>query len=96
MRYIEIAEGVLPTCATGPPDGRIVVVRLIGFPPPCNHASAMCFPGPDGISDGFPGVHLGRVAVRASGSFRVGKIDGINARYCRVVQRPDGYDYVFQ
>jgi hypothetical protein len=41
------------------------------------------------------GVHLGRVAVRASGSFRVGKLDGINARYCRVVQRLDGYDYAF-
>jgi 5-methylcytosine-specific restriction endonuclease McrA len=41
------------------------------------------------------GVHLGRVAVRASGSFRVGKSDGINARYCRVVQRLDGYDYTF-
>jgi hypothetical protein len=40
------------------------------------------------------GVHLGRAAVRASGSFRVGKTDGINARYCRVVQRLDGYDYV--
>ena len=39
------------------------------------------------------GMHLGRVAVRASGSFRVGKIDGINARYCRVVQRADGYEY---
>jgi hypothetical protein len=42
------------------------------------------------------GVHLGRVAVRASGSFRVGKMDGINARYCRVVQRLDGYDYALQ
>src|SRR6266581_3790212 len=41
------------------------------------------------------GVHLGRIAVRASGSFRVGKTDGINARYCRVVQRLDGYDYAF-
>jgi len=41
------------------------------------------------------GVHLGRVAVRASGSFRVGKIDGINAKYCRMVQRLDGYDYAF-
>lgn len=41
------------------------------------------------------GVHLGRVAVRASSSFRVGKVDGINAKYCRVVQRLDGYDYVF-
>ena len=41
------------------------------------------------------GVHLGRIAVRASGSFRVGKADGINAKYCRVVQRLDGYDYTF-
>jgi len=39
------------------------------------------------------GVHLGRVAVRASGSFRVGKTDGINAKYCRLVQRADGYAY---
>ena len=41
------------------------------------------------------GVHLGRIAVRASGSFRVGTIDGINTRYCRVVQCLDGYDYAF-
>lgn len=41
------------------------------------------------------GGHLGRIAVRASGSFRIGKIDGINAKYCRVVQRLDGYDYAF-
>lgn len=41
------------------------------------------------------GVHLGRVAVRASGAFRVGKTDGINARHCRVVQRLDGYGYAF-
>jgi hypothetical protein len=39
------------------------------------------------------GSHLGRVAVRASGSFRVGKVDGINARYCVLVQRADGYEY---
>jgi len=42
------------------------------------------------------GIHLGRVAVRASGSFRVGKVDGINANYCRVVQRADGYDYMLR
>ncbi|MDQ2904169.1 MAG: RNA-guided endonuclease IscB [Ktedonobacteraceae bacterium] len=39
------------------------------------------------------GTHVGRVAVRSSGSFRVGKCDGINARYCRVVQRADGFAY---
>lgn len=39
------------------------------------------------------GRHVGRVAVRATGSFRVGKIDGINAKYCQVLQRADGYAY---
>jgi len=42
------------------------------------------------------GVHVGRVVVRASGSFRVGKLDGINAKYCQVVQRADGYSYALQ
>jgi len=37
------------------------------------------------------GVQVGRVAVRATGSFRIGKTDGINVRYCRVLQRADGY-----
>ena len=39
------------------------------------------------------GVHVGRVAVRATGRFRVGNIDGINAKYCQVLQRGDGYAY---
>ena len=39
------------------------------------------------------GVHTGRVAVRASGSFRVGSLDGINARYCLLLQSCDGYSY---
>ncbi len=39
------------------------------------------------------GTHNGRVAVRAKGSFRVGKTDGIAYRHCRLIQRVDGYDY---
>jgi 5-methylcytosine-specific restriction endonuclease McrA len=43
------------------------------------------------------GTHVGRVAVRKSGSFtistREGKVDGVNAQYCRLVQRGDGYEY---
>ena len=39
------------------------------------------------------GTHVGRVAVRAKGSFRVGTVDGINAKYCSLVQRADGYEY---
>jgi hypothetical protein len=43
------------------------------------------------------GTHIGRVAVRKSRSFAIrtsqGLVDGINAQYCRVVQRGDGYQY---
>ena len=39
------------------------------------------------------GVHQGRVAVRASGSFRVGPVDGISWRTCRRLQATDGYAY---
>jgi 5-methylcytosine-specific restriction endonuclease McrA len=39
------------------------------------------------------GTHTGRIAVRASGQFRLGKVQGIPARFCRILQRADGYDY---
>lgn len=46
------------------------------------------------------GVHVGRVAVRASGSFNIqtpaGVVQGIHHRHCRIVQRGDGYGYAFQ
>ncbi|MHB8246623.1 MAG: RNA-guided endonuclease IscB [Acidimicrobiales bacterium] len=38
------------------------------------------------------GVHVGRVAVRRSGSFRVGSADGISHRHTRVLQRGDGWE----
>jgi 5-methylcytosine-specific restriction endonuclease McrA len=46
----------------------------------------------------YAGVHEGVVAVRRSGYFAIrrgGKLaaDGIPARYCRLVQRADGYTY---
>lgn len=41
------------------------------------------------------GVHIGRVAVRTKGCFRVGKVDGIAHRHCHLLQRVDGYDYQF-
>lgn len=44
------------------------------------------------------GTHVGRVAVRASGSFNIqtgsGVIQGIGHRHCRLAQRGDGYGYV--
>ena len=43
------------------------------------------------------GVHVGRVQVRTRGSFDIttssGEIGDINARYCHVEQRGDGYAY---
>jgi hypothetical protein len=43
------------------------------------------------------GTHVGRVQVRTSGSFdiqtRQREVQGVNAKYCSLVQRADGYDY---
>jgi hypothetical protein len=39
------------------------------------------------------GTHTGRIAVRANGQFRMGNIQGIPARFCRIRQLADGYDY---
>ncbi len=43
------------------------------------------------------GIYLGRVAVRASGSFNIqtstGVVQGISHRHCRIIQRADGYGY---
>lgn len=41
------------------------------------------------------GTHIGRVAVRATGSFRVGKVDGVSWKYCQLIQAADGYEYTF-
>jgi 5-methylcytosine-specific restriction endonuclease McrA len=39
------------------------------------------------------GHHFGRVTIRTNGIFAVGKTEGINYKYCRLVQRSDGYAY---
>lgn len=43
------------------------------------------------------GVYVGRLAVRESGNFNIstknGIVQGINYRYCRLLQRNDGYNY---
>lgn len=45
------------------------------------------------------GVHVGRVAIRKTGSFNIttpaSVVQGISHRHCRVVQRNDGYGYFF-
>ena len=48
----------------------------------------------------YQGVHVGRVAIRASGSFNIsterGLIQGIGHRHCRIIQRADGYAYAMR
>ena len=39
------------------------------------------------------GTHTGKVAVRATGSFKIGKVDGIHYRHITLIQRGDGYTY---
>lgn len=43
------------------------------------------------------GIHIGRVAVRKTGSFNIqtdaGAIQGISHKYCTLIQRGDGYRY---
>jgi len=43
------------------------------------------------------GIHVGRVQVRTSGFFDIethgSEVQGVNAKYCFLVQRADGYDY---
>jgi len=44
------------------------------------------------------GTHIGKVAVRASGSFNVsttvGVVQGISHKHCSVLNRADGYSYL--
>ncbi|MGC8501400.1 MAG: hypothetical protein ACP5OS_09615, partial [Leptospirillia bacterium] len=44
-----------------------------------------------------PTIYVGRVAVRASGSFNIqtgsGVLQGISHKVCRLLQRADGYGY---
>ena len=43
------------------------------------------------------GIHSGRVAVRATGSFNIqtaqGLVQGISHRFCKIIQHADGYGY---
>ena len=45
------------------------------------------------------GTHIGRVAVRASGSFNIQTgsvvVQGIGHKHCRLIQRADGYGYAW-
>jgi hypothetical protein len=62
------------------------------------HTTASANNDPEGKGNPVPngkqaGIHVGRVAVRASGSLRVGNADGLNAKYRKPLDRADGYGY---
>jgi len=40
----------------------------------------------------YAGTYYGKVAIRATGQFKIGRID-INWKYCSLVQKADGYEY---
>jgi 5-methylcytosine-specific restriction endonuclease McrA len=46
------------------------------------------------------GVYIGRVAIRATGSFNIqtasGTVQGISYKHCHILQRSDGYSYHFR
>ncbi|BCU08475.1 hypothetical protein Atep_31520 (plasmid) [Allochromatium tepidum] len=74
--------------------GRAVVVRLAPFTIRLKGVRAEVPKGKKA------GVHVGRVAVRRTGSFNIqtqgGTVRGISYRHCRLLQRADGYGYSFQ
>ena len=39
------------------------------------------------------GNYMGYVSVRTSGYFKIDSIDGINWKYCKLLQYSDGYQY---
>ena len=60
----------------------------------------VCAEVPAGVK---AGTHMGRVAIRASGSFNIQSyqdskpvvVQGISHKHCRIIQRADGYGYFF-
>ena len=45
------------------------------------------------------GIWYGSVACRSTGSFNInlkGRVQGINHKYCQIVQKSDGYKYTLE
>ena len=99
-------EGVfsLSIVATGHSSRQMCRMNKYGFP----RTSAKQFKRVHGFQTGDivkavvpvgkkAGTYIGRVAVRTSGGFNLntenGTIQGISYRYCRLLQRADGYSY---
>jgi 5-methylcytosine-specific restriction endonuclease McrA len=96
---------VLEITATGRGCRQKCLVDRYGFPrsAPNTKKRVFGFQTGDLVSAVVPsgkkqGRYRGRVAVRATGNFNIhtpsGVVQGINAKYCRLTQRKDGYSYV--
>ena len=88
--------------ATGRQSRQMCRVDKYGFPRTKSKQNRIvfCFQTGDIVRAIVPsgkniGTYIGRVAVRAKGSFRIGKTDGINWKYCKSLHRSDGYGYTY-
>ncbi len=101
-----ITQGVVPLLITAQGHGcrQVTNVDRYGFPrgKPKQGGRSYGFKTGDLVRAVVPqgakvGIYIGRVLVRATGSFDIqrssGRVQGINARYCRPLHRSDGYSY---
>jgi hypothetical protein len=95
-------QDVLHVRATGRGSRQMCTMNKYGFPrtgPKMRQKDVHGFRTGDMVRAVVParkkaaGTHMGRVAVRKSGIFHVGRVDGINWRECWLLQRADGYGY---
>jgi len=91
-------------CATGWQCRQMCRVDRYGFPRTSakRHSRVQGFQTGDIVRAVVPtgkraGTYVGRVAVRATGFFNIatstGTVQGVAARFCRVIHRQDGYSY---
>ncbi|MGH2481438.1 MAG: hypothetical protein ACRDHW_17430 [Ktedonobacteraceae bacterium] len=101
-----LIQGIVPLLITATGSGcrRMCNVNAMGFPcsKPKGAKKVKGFQTGDLVravvtSGTKQGTYVGRVLVRASGSFdirtRQGRIQGISHRFCTPVHRNDGYEY---
>jgi hypothetical protein len=101
------SQGIIPLLITarGRHSRQMCTTNAFGFPDKAPKATSevggfrtgdmVCAVVP--ASSTKSGTYVGRIAIRASGYCNIttasGKIQDIHVRYCRLLQRPDGYSY---
>ena len=102
--YIPKSHSVLLISAQGRGSRQMCRVDRFGFPrtAPKKAKRVKGFQTGDLVKAIVPtgvkkGTHVGRVAVRSSGSFNIKAgnitVQGIAAKHCQMIQRTDGYSY---